>query len=83
MSITISLKQAGEERDVVIPTEWTDMTLEYWCGMYMVIKKHQDIHSLIKPIAVYFPVNLKNKIMKMDKRLIARRNFRSYGKSNC
>ena len=46
MSITISLKQAGEERDVVIPTEWTDMTLEYWCGMYMVIKKHQDLADL-------------------------------------
>ena len=48
MSITISLKQGEEKRDVVIPTEWTDMTLEYWCGMYMVIKKHQDLADLKK-----------------------------------
>ena len=46
MSITISLKQGDENRDVVIPTEWTDMTLEYWCGMYMVIKRHQDLADL-------------------------------------
>ena len=48
MSITVSLKQGEESRDVIIPTEWTDMTLEYWCGMYMVIKKHQDLADLKK-----------------------------------
>ena len=48
MSITISLKQGEENRDVIIPTEWTDMTLEYWCGMYMVIKKHQDLADIKK-----------------------------------
>ena len=46
MSITINLKQGDENRDVIIPTEWTDMTLEYWCGMYMVIKRHQDLADL-------------------------------------
>ena len=44
-----------------------------------VIKKHQDIHSVIKPLSVFFPLELKEKILKMEARLIARRNFRSYG----
>jgi len=42
MSITIELKQGNDVRDIVIPTKWEDITLEYWCGMYMVIKKFQD-----------------------------------------
>jgi hypothetical protein len=42
MSIVISLKQGDEQRDVTIPTEWKDMTLEYWCGMTTIIKSHFD-----------------------------------------
>ena len=42
MSIVISLKQGDELRDVTIPTEWKDMTLEYWCGMTTIIKSHFD-----------------------------------------
>ena len=25
-----------------IPTEWKDITLEYWCGMYSIIKKYTE-----------------------------------------
>tara|TARA_R110002110_G_scaffold260787_2_gene476594 strand:- start:705 stop:1406 length:702 start_codon:yes stop_codon:yes gene_type:complete len=42
MSITVSLKQGEEVRDVKIPTEWKDMTLKYWCGMITIIKSHFD-----------------------------------------
>jgi hypothetical protein len=48
MSITIGLKQDGEEKEVVIPTEWKDMTLDYWCGMITIIKSHYDRSNLIK-----------------------------------
>ena len=48
MSITISLKQGEEKRDIVIPTEWKDMTLEYWCGMTTIIKSHFDKAQLRK-----------------------------------
>ena len=48
MSITISLKQNGEEKEIVIPTEWKDMTLKYWCGMVTIIKSHFDRAALIK-----------------------------------
>mgnify|MGYP003624305796 CR=1 FL=1 len=47
MSITIGLKQDGEEKEVVIPTEWKDMTLKYWCGMINIIKSHFDKAKLI------------------------------------
>ena len=30
MSITISIKDNGEDRDVVIPVEWKDITVKYW-----------------------------------------------------
>ena len=48
MSITISLKQNQEEREVVIPTEWKDITLEYWCGMISIIKSNHDRAKLRK-----------------------------------
>lgn len=48
MSITIGLKQEGEEKEVVIPTEWKDMTLNYWCGMVTIIKTHFDKANAIK-----------------------------------
>ena len=48
MSIVISLKQGSEIKDVEIPTEWKDMTLEYWCGMTTIIKSHFDRANLRK-----------------------------------
>jgi len=43
------------------------------------IKKHQDIHSVIEPLRVYFPKELRKYILEMDEKLTARRNFRAYG----
>ena len=48
MSITISLKSQGESADVVIPTEWKDITLKYWSELSSIIKKHQDNTKLKK-----------------------------------
>ena len=48
MSITISLNRSGKTDEVIIPTEWKDMTLKYWCGMVIIIKKHFDRATLIK-----------------------------------
>jgi hypothetical protein len=48
MSITIALKQDGEKKEVEIPTEWKDMTLNYWCGMTSIIKSHFDKATLRK-----------------------------------
>jgi|TARA_R110000851_G_scaffold143855_2_gene282825 hypothetical protein len=42
MSITISIKDKGKERDVVIPVEWKDITVKYWGELSSVIKKHYD-----------------------------------------
>tara|TARA_R110002124_G_scaffold94849_2_gene239019 strand:- start:216 stop:905 length:690 start_codon:yes stop_codon:yes gene_type:complete len=48
MSITISLKKDNEVKEIKIPTEWKDMTLNYWCGMVSIIKSHFDREKLIK-----------------------------------
>ena len=29
-----------QENKYEIPTEWKDITLEWWCGLYTIIKKH-------------------------------------------
>tara|TARA_R110002167_G_scaffold247644_3_gene453276 strand:+ start:1328 stop:2038 length:711 start_codon:yes stop_codon:yes gene_type:complete len=42
MSITISIKEKGRERDVVIPVEWKDITVKYWGELSTIIKKHYD-----------------------------------------
>ena len=45
MSITISIKDNGEDRDVVIPVEWKDITVKYWGELSSIIKKHYDAAS--------------------------------------
>jgi hypothetical protein len=36
--IEIQIKEDKYE----IPTEWKDITLEYWCGLYNIIKKYTE-----------------------------------------
>ena len=36
--IEIQIKEEKYE----IPTEWKDITLEYWCGLYNIIKKYTE-----------------------------------------
>jgi hypothetical protein len=31
-----------KEEKYDIPTEWKDITLEYWCGLYNIIKKYTE-----------------------------------------
>jgi len=48
MSITISIKTQGESADVVIPTEWKDITLNHWAELSTIIQKHQKNSELKK-----------------------------------
>ena len=32
-----------QDKKYEIPTEWKDITLEWWCGLYTIIKKHTKI----------------------------------------
>jgi hypothetical protein len=34
-----------QDKKYEIPTEWKDITLEWWCGLYTIIKKHTKIAS--------------------------------------
>tara|TARA_R110000751_G_scaffold3663_1_gene17409 strand:+ start:620 stop:1339 length:720 start_codon:yes stop_codon:yes gene_type:complete len=45
MSITISIKDKGKDREVVIPVEWKDITVKYWGELASIIKKHYDAAS--------------------------------------
>ena len=40
MSITINLKSQNIDRDILIPTEWKDITVKYWGELSTIIKKH-------------------------------------------
>tara|TARA_R110002020_G_scaffold126884_2_gene284865 strand:- start:193 stop:900 length:708 start_codon:yes stop_codon:yes gene_type:complete len=40
MSITISIKNGNEDKDVVIPIEWKDITVKYWGELATIIKNH-------------------------------------------
>jgi len=42
MSLTISLKQGDDSVDFDVPTDWSDMTLEYYAGISNVIHSHQE-----------------------------------------
>tara|TARA_R110000772_G_scaffold265264_1_gene386576 strand:- start:138 stop:824 length:687 start_codon:yes stop_codon:yes gene_type:complete len=48
MSITIGIKYENDEMDVVIPTEWKDITLGYWAELCSIISKHQKNTELKK-----------------------------------
>tara|TARA_A100001201_G_scaffold103355_1_gene88666 strand:- start:1479 stop:2141 length:663 start_codon:yes stop_codon:yes gene_type:complete len=39
----VTLDIDGKKYDV--PTDWKDITLEYWCGWYAIILKHQEMHK--------------------------------------
>tara|TARA_R110002153_G_scaffold223095_1_gene375533 strand:+ start:28 stop:741 length:714 start_codon:yes stop_codon:yes gene_type:complete len=42
MSITISLKSQNIERDVVIPVEWEDISVQYWGELSSIIRRHYE-----------------------------------------
>jgi hypothetical protein len=48
MSITISITQNKESVDVTIPTEWKDITVDYWGRLSTIIAKHQEKSELKK-----------------------------------
>tara|TARA_R100001443_G_scaffold23563_2_gene35712 strand:+ start:4527 stop:5213 length:687 start_codon:yes stop_codon:yes gene_type:complete len=48
MSITISITQNNESADVTIPTEWKDITVDYWGRLSTIIAKHQEKSELKK-----------------------------------
>ena len=48
MSITIRVTQNEEWIDFDVPTEWKDITIEYWAKLSMIIKTHQKNSELKK-----------------------------------
>ena len=48
MSITISIKSGNDFADISIPTEWKDITLDYWSRLAAIIAKHQKNTELKK-----------------------------------
>ena len=31
-----------EDKKYDVPTEWKDITLEWWCGLYNILKKYSE-----------------------------------------
>jgi len=48
MSVTIAIKYQNDEMDVVIPTQWEDITLEYWTEICSIVNKHKKSTELKK-----------------------------------
>tara|TARA_R110002073_G_scaffold144222_3_gene296304 strand:+ start:9241 stop:9945 length:705 start_codon:yes stop_codon:yes gene_type:complete len=46
--LIIDVIDGEKTKQVEIPTDWEDITLGYWCGMYSIIKKHSDKTALRK-----------------------------------
>ena len=53
--LIISLTQENKTKEVTIPTDWEDITLEYWCGIYKIVMSHKK------------KVDLRNKAIKEEK----------------
>jgi hypothetical protein len=46
MSITINIKSQSRDVDVDIPTEWSEMSIDYWVGLSSVIRENQSNNKL-------------------------------------
>ena len=39
--LIISITEGDKNKDINIPTDWEDMTVDYYCGIFKIINKHQ------------------------------------------
>ena len=46
MSITINIKSQFRDIDVDIPTEWSEMSVDYWVGLSSIIRENQSNNKL-------------------------------------
>jgi len=52
-----------------IPTEWKDITLEYWCGMYNIIKKYTETAKEDENQEIVEPKLDEVKVLRMNKEI--------------
>lgn len=62
--LIIDVIDGNKTKQVDIPTDWEDITLGYWCGMYTIIKKHSDRAALRKGEAEEQPEKDESDILK-------------------
>ena len=63
--IEIQIKEDKYE----IPTEWKDITLEYWCGLYNIIKKYTETAEEKENEEVVEPKLDEVKVLRMNKEI--------------
>jgi len=63
----IDVIDGNKTKTINIPTDWEDMTLNYWCGIYRIFKKYKDESELteklvdekVKSNSEYYTTELK------------------------
>ena len=63
--IEIQIKEEKYE----IPTEWKDITLEYWCGLYNIIKKYTETAEDSETKEIVEPKLDEVKVLRMNKEI--------------
>ena len=58
-----------KEQKYEIPTEWKDITLEYWCGLYGVIKKYTETVEDAENKEYVEPKVDEVKVLRMNKEI--------------
>ena len=58
-----------QDKSYEIPTEWKDITLRYWCGLYSIINKYnkredegnviEEEHSEVELLKMKYQANIK------------------------
>ena len=63
--IEIQIKEDKYE----IPTEWKDITLEYWCGLYNIIKKYTETAQVEEGKEIEEPKLDEVKVLRMNREI--------------
>ena len=58
-----------KEEKYDIPTEWKDITLEYWCGLYNIIKKYTETAEEEEKEEVVEPKLDEVKVLRMNREI--------------
>ena len=74
-----SEEQTGRVVDSIFEADNTESGDEIAASSPHIVKLHQNMHSVILPIKVYIPKELKEHVMQFGNHLQARRNARMYG----
>jgi len=58
-----------KEEKYDIPTEWKDITLEYWCGLYNIIKKYTETAEEEEKEEIVEPKLDEVKVLRMNREI--------------